>query len=173
MKQSKEHAFKLDSVIESHDTETKLVSLKRPKYKEQYSLEECAKFQPWKVTLKVELDDNDPEPVDYDIFCRAASPDEAQFLCYTMFNYWTHIRPKNLSAFPRVSTQVHSEAEKLSESQWSEFWKEAQTYPHVKLGMSENPSVFRFKKPDWDKRSGIINPNGSSIIVPDITSFKK
>ena len=173
MKHTKDYDFKFDSGIDGADTETKLVSLKRPKYKEQYSTEECAKFQPWKVTLKVELDDEDPEPVDYDIFCRAASPDEAQFLCYTMFHYWTHIRPKNLSQFPRVSTQVHSEAEKLSESQWYEFWKEAQTYPHIKLGMSENPTVFRFKKPEWDKRSGLLSSGNSSIIVPDLNSFKK
>ena len=66
-----------------------------------------------------------------------------------------------------------AEAEKLSESQWYEFWKEAQAYPHIKLGMSENPTVFRFKKPDWDKRSGLLSSGNSSIIVPDLNSFKK
>lgn len=171
MRPAKDYDFKFDAGIDSADTETKLVTMRRPKYKEQYSLEECARFQPWKVTLKVEIDDNDPEPVDYEMFCRAASPDEAQFLCYSLFNYWTHIKPNNFSQFPRVSTQVHSEAEKLNESQWNDFWKEAQTYPHVKLGMRENPTVFRFKKPDWDKRSGILGQGNTAIIIPEL-AFK-
>lgn len=164
---SADYDFKFDAGIDSADTTSRFVKLERPKYKEQHSTEECMKFQPWKVTLKVELDDEDPEPVDYEMFCRAQSPGEAQFFCYSLFNYWTHIRPGNLSIYPKVSTEVHSIAEKLSEDQWYEFWKEAQTYPHVKLGMKENPTAFRFVKVGWDKRSGIITPGNASIIVPD------
>ena len=161
-----------DAGIDSADTQTNFVRLKKPKYKEEYSTEECARFQPWRVVLKVELDDEDPEPVDYEMFCRANSPDEAQFLCHTLFNYWTHVQPGNMSEYPQVSTEVYSEAEKLTEDQWYEFLKEANRYPNVKLGMKDNPSVFRFVKVGWDNRSGILGKGNTSIITPGAEAWE-
>lgn len=146
--------------------------LPKPKHAEMYSLQECAKFQPWKCILKVEVDEYDLEPIDYEIYLRAQSPDDVQQTAYACFMIWEHQRsgiPEY--EYPKVSEHVPSEAFKLTEDQYMEFWKEAQTYPHVATGDKRNPSIFRFAKPGWNRRSGIIKPNAPSIIVPDKTAI--
>lgn len=142
--------------------------LPKPKHAEQYSLKECAKFQPWKCVLKVEVDRFDLEPIDYVIFLRALSPDDVQQTAWSAFMIWEHMRSGIPEwDYPKVSEQVPSECFKLTEDQYMEFWKEAQKYPHVSTGDKRNPSIFRFAKPGWNQRSGLIKPGNSSIIVPD------
>lgn len=148
--------------------EKKLVSMQRPKHPEAYSTEESLAFQPWKVDLKVEIDAADPTPITYTIFCRAQNVHNAQYMAYIAFTSWEHAMPEIEDVYPRVCTgeDSPSEAEKLSEDQWKAFWAEAQFYPHVYIGMRENPSIFRFAKPGWAARGGIIKGN-TSIIMPD------
>lgn len=148
--------------------EKKLVSMQRPLHPEAYSTKESAAFQPWKVDLKVEIDAEDPTPITYTIFCRAQNVHNAQYMAYIAFTSWEHAMPEIEDVYPRVCTgeDTPSEAEKLSEDQWNAFWAEAQFYPHVYIGMRENPSIFRFAKPGWADRGGIIKGN-SSIIMPD------
>lgn len=148
------------------------VTMERPKHPEAYSTREYAAFQPWKVDLKIELDANDPEPIVYTIFCRAQNVHNAQYMAYHVFQKWEHVDPEIEDPYPRVCTGKDnpSEAEMLTEDQWDEFWKEAQRYDHVYIGMRENPSIFRFAKPGWFKRSGFIQGN-SNIIVPDKSSI--
>lgn len=139
-----------------------------PKHPEAYSTRESAAFQPWKVDLKVEIDADDPTPIDYTIFIRAQSVANAQYMAYALFNKWEHVDPEIEDPWPRVCTGEHapSEAERLTEDQWSSFWIEAQSYPHVYVGMRENPSIFRFAKPGWNYRGGLLHGR-PSIVVPD------
>ena len=147
------------------------VRLEKPKHPECYSLEECAAFQPWKVDLKVENDVGASEPIllDYTIFLRAPSVNDAQYTAYQAFIIWERVKPgiPDWEEFPRVSTLLPSEAEKLTEDQYKEFWKEAQRYPHVSTGMKENPTIFRFAKPGWQNpENSLFVPGKSKIIVP-------
>lgn len=147
--------------------------MERPKHPEAYSTREYAAFQPWKIDLKVEIDNLDPTPITYTIFCRAQNVHNAQYMAYAAFMTWEHVNPEIEDPWPRVCTgeDQPSEAEKLSEDQWEAFWKEAQSYPHVYVGMRENPSIFRFAKPGWNHRGGILDGTGKSIIVPDKSSI--
>lgn len=144
------------------------VTMQRPKHVEAYSSHESAAYQPWKVDLQVEIDSNDTTPITYTIFVRAQSPSNAQYMAFALFTKWEHADPEIEDPWPRVCVgEDHpSTAEKLSEDQWKEFWVEAQFYPHVYMGMRENPTVFRFAKPGWADRGGIIKGH-TSIIVPD------
>lgn len=123
----------------------KVVQLERPKHAEQYSLKECAAFQPWHVILKVVMTYENPEPEDYDIYLRAPSPYTAQWTAYAVFNILEKDQQglPHDALFPEVCPKG-STAEAISEEEYAEAWKEAQHYPHVKGGMKENPSVFRF-----------------------------
>lgn len=124
---------------------TKVVELQKPRHAEQYSLEECAMFQPWHVILKVQMAaDRDPE--DYEIYLRAPNPHGAQWGAYGVFCILEkdqHGIPRD-ALYPDVCNGRGSSAEAISEQEYAEAWKEAQRYPHVKGGMKENPSVFRF-----------------------------
>lgn len=147
-------------------------SFKRPKYPEEFSLKECAAFQPWHVVLKVELDANDPEPVDYELFLRAKDPADAQWTAHDVFMIWEKVNKNDYNAYPQVSTLVPSSAEPITEDDWNDAWKSAQRTTHLKAGMEENPTIFRIIKPDWDKRSGILSGEGRSIILPDTQSIQ-
>lgn len=151
----------------------KWVTMERPKHFEAYSTKESLAFQPWKVDLKVEIDADDLTPIDYTIFVRAQSPSNAQYMAFAAFTKWEHVDPEIEDPWPRVCTGEHnpSTAEKLTEDQWFSFWAEAQFYPHVCVGMRQNPSLFRFAKPGWNHRGGLIRPGNSSIIVPDKSSI--
>lgn len=159
-------------------TQKGFIELERPKHPECYSLEECAHFQPWKVILKVEPSwedsvDMDFEPIDYEIYLRAPSPHDAQWTAHGAFTVWEHVRtgiPEN--EYPMISDRVPSEAIKLTEKDYMEFWKEAQRYPHVSTGMKENPTIFRFAKPGWNKTGGRAGHGNASIIMPDMDGIK-
>lgn len=123
----------------------KVVQLERPRHAEQYSLEECGAFQPWHVILKVIMREDDFEITDYEIYLRAPTPYSAQWTAYAVFN----ILEKDQQGLPHDAEypdvcHTGSTAEAISEEEYKEAWKEAQYYPHVKGGMQENPSVFRF-----------------------------
>lgn len=145
------------------------VTMERPKHMEAYSTKESMAFQPWKVDLKVEIDREDLTPIDYTIFVRAQNAANAQYMCFAAFTQWEHVDPEIEDPWPRVCTGEYnpSVAEKLTEDQWFSFWTEAQFYPHVYVGMRENPSMFRFAKPGWNHRGGLIKKGNASIIVPD------
>lgn len=153
----------------------RFIQLEEPKHPECYSLKECAAFQPWRVVLKVEPSyedslDMDFEPLDYEIFLRAPGPQDAQYTAHALFNIWEHVWPKiPLDDYPQISEGIPSEAEKLSEDQYKEFWREAQHYPHWPANRSanDNPTFFRFVKPGWDRTGGRAGHGNASIIVPD------
>lgn len=166
----------------------KFVRMARPKYKEQYSSEESASFQPWRVDLKVELDEFDSTPVTYTVFCRCKDVNDAQIIAFNVFNYLTHILPLSLGIlpegdpeYPKICTvpeiknykelmtdETTSVAYPLSEDQWYDALKEAHSYNNsFYVGMKENPSIFRFARPGWDDRGGILKGSGRSIIMPD------
>lgn len=111
-----------------------------------YSTKECAAFQPWHVILQVYMSPEETEPQDYEIYLRAPSPSDAQWTAYAVFNILEKLQqglPKD-AEYPDVANGRGSTAEAISEEEYMEAWKEAQHYPHVKGGMQENPSVFRF-----------------------------
>lgn len=159
-------------------TQKGYTTIDRPKHAECLSLKECAYFQPWKVVLKVEPTwedsvDMDFEPIDYVIYLRAPSPSDAQYTAAGAFTIWEHTRPGiDEDDYPKISDRVHSEAYKLSEQDYMEAWKEAQRYPHVKTGMKENPTIFRFAKPGWNKTGGRAGHGNASIIMPDMEGIK-
>ena len=62
----------------------------------------------------MELDDEDPEPVDYEMFCRANSPDESVLVSHAVQLLDSRTTGKYVQ-YPQVSTEVYSEAEKLTE----------------------------------------------------------
>ena len=143
--------------------------LPKPKHAEEYSLEECASFQPWKVIIKVELDEYDPELVDYIVFVRAPNPHGAMQTAWDAFTIWEHVDVNNYTFFPRPRS---AEMEAISEQQYKEEWKKAQRFTHRKGGMPNNPSLFRYWEPGWDKRSGLLRGLGNNIIVPDTAAIK-
>lgn len=143
-----------------------------PKYKEEFSLRECAAFQPWRVVLMIELDAEDPEPVAYELYLRSPSPNDAQYTAFSAFQLWEHDSIDS-DDYPIVSAESHDHfAEKLTEDQWDSLVKDMQKYPHKKAGMKDNPTIFRIIKPGWDKRSGLLSGIGKSIIVPDMATVK-
>lgn len=138
----------------------------RPKHFEQLSTEESLAFTPWKITLKVETDKFEPEPVDYDIYLRCPDPAKAQWMAYGAFMSWEHHRygiPDH--DWPMVSEKVPSEAQKLTEKQYYAAWKEAQKHPMMFAGMHENPSIFRFMDDRWF--DVLKMRQRRSIVVPD------
>lgn len=156
----------------------KFIKLKRPKHPEMYSSEECSKFTPWKVTLKIENIPphmTDAVIIDYDVYLRAPSVHDAQYTAYQCFIIWERIRPgiSEVEEFPRICTSIPSEAIKLTEDQYKSFWIEAQSYPHTCTGMRENPSIFRFAKPGWQYPEGHIFVPGHTISVPDKSKIIK
>lgn len=157
------------SMDKSYTPKTKVFRrLPKPKHAEEYTTKECARFQPWMCILKVEVDQFDLEPIDYVIFLRALNAEDVQATAWKAFMVWEHLRSGiHEDDYPKVSTQVQSVAYTLTEDQYMEFWKEAQSYPHVATGGNINPTIFRFAKPGWNHRSGIIKPGNASIIVPD------
>lgn len=150
----------------------RVVQMEIPKHKEEYSLRECAAFQPWHVVLMIELDADDPEPVPYELFLRAPSPNDAQYTAYSVFKLWEHDHLDS-DDYPIISTSSDGHyAEKLTEDQWDSMVKDMKKYPHKKAGMPDNPTIFRIIKPGWDKRSGLLKGTGRSIIVPDMATVK-
>lgn len=143
----------------------------RPKHAEEHSTAESYAFNPWKVTLKVEIDADEPEPVDYDIYLRAADPYKAQWLAYGAFRKW-ELRARGLSedGWPKVSELVPSEAEGISEEQYMTMWKYAQMNPCYFAGMRENPYIFRFTTPEWYET--LKKRMRRSIVVPDAAGWK-
>lgn len=135
---------------EQNNKVVKTVELERPKHPEVYSTKECAAFQPWRVVLQVYMTAEDIDPVPYEVYLRAKTPNEAQWTAYAVFNILEKVQqglPKD-ALYPDVAetgtTSEESTAEPLTEEEYMEAWKEAQHYPHVKGGMAENPTVFRF-----------------------------
>lgn len=148
----------------------RVVKMEVPKHKEEFSLRECAAFQPWRVVIMIELDADDPEPVPYEVYLRAPSPNDAQYTAFSAFQLWEH-PCLDSDAYPIVSTESRDHfAEKLTEDQWDSLVKDMKKYPHKKAGMPENPTIFRIIKPGWDKRSGLLRGTGKSIIVPDMAT---
>lgn len=162
----------------SENKKQKVITLTKPKNAEEFSLEECAAFQPWYVVLKVNVNEYEPEPVDYDVYCRAPSPDDAQMTAYSVFMIWTHPWISGEAAltttqYPQVCTSVPSEAYALDESQWKDVFNTARKSTRfLYAGMKSNPSIFRIDKKDWDKTSGLGSGfSGRSIIVPDTAAI--
>lgn len=162
----------------SENKKQKVITLTKPKHAEEFSLEECAAFQPWYVVLKVSVNEYDPEPVDYDVYCRAPSPDDAQMTAYSIFMIWAHpwIRGEaalSTTQYPQICVSVPSEAYALDESQWKDAFNTARkSNRFLYAGMKANPSIFRVDKKDWDKGSGLGNGFGKhSIIVPDTAAI--
>lgn len=158
--------------------EKRWVKLEKPKHPECYSLEECAAFQPWRVDLKVENDVGGEEPVilTYTVFLRAPSVHDAQYTAYQCFIIWERLRPgiEDWEEYPKICTSIPSEAEKLTEEQYKEYWKEAQYYPNTFTGMRDNPTIFRFAKPGWQyPENSLIKPKAPKIIVPDKSAIDK
>lgn len=141
------------------------VALKKPKYSKEISLEESAKFQPWKVDLKVEIDvgSDKPETIPYTIFLRAKDPSEVQYLAYMIFTTLERIRPgiPDYKKYPCIASgqENASECEKLTEDQYMSFWKEAQFYPHASSGFKDNPSFFRFDTSGKSVKKTIVSPD--------------
>lgn len=138
----------------------------KPKHAEEHSTRESLDFTPWKITLKVEVDRFEPEPVDYDIYLRSPSPAKAQWLAYGAFMKWEH-HAKGIpdDDWPMVSERVSSEAQKLTEKDYEEMWKVAQQHPCYFAGMHENPYIFRFTTPEWYEI--LQRRKRRSILVPD------
>lgn len=161
-----EPAFADEAARKTH----RVVKMETPKHKEEFSLRECAAFQPWRVVLMIELDEYDPEPVAYEVYLRAPSPNDAQYTAFSAFQLWEH-ESLDSDDYPIVSTESRDHfAEKLTEDQWDSLVKDMKKYPHKKAGMVDNPTIFRIIKPDWDKRSGLLRGTGRSIIVPDMAT---
>lgn len=159
------------------DGQKKFIRLEKPKHPECLSTEECAYFQPWKVILKVEPTEEDSydmdfEPVDYEVYCRAPNPNDAFYTAIGVFEILNHGTPETkLNEFPRICEyqDCKSEAIKLSESQYKEFWREAQAYPHwpTNIPVDGNPTIFWFRKPGWNLTGGRAGHGNASIIMPD------
>lgn len=145
-----EKEWQSDELGHLEGREVRCVKLKRPKHPEMYSTRECAAFQPWRVILQVRMTPADVDPVPYEVYLRAKSVKEAQWTAVAVFNILEKVQqglPKD-ALYPEIAdtdtTSEQSTAEALSEEEYMEAWREAQRYPHVKGGMQENPSVFRF-----------------------------
>lgn len=145
-----EREWQPDELGHLEGREVKCVKLKRPKHPEMYSSKECAAFRPWRVVLQVRMTEDDVDPVPYEVYLRAKSVKEAQWTAVAVFNILEKIQ-QGLPAdamYPDIAetgtTSEESIAELLTEEEYMERWREAQYYPHVKGGMQENPTVFRF-----------------------------
>lgn len=153
--------------------------VERPKYAEELSTRESNKFQPWRVTLKIEPSMVDREPIDYDIYLRCETPEQAQWTAYSAFTAWEKTRVGLTDIdWPRVSEEVPSEAFPLDEDTWSSIWKYAKAnLPCRWTGMDENPSIFRFTDDKWvaemkkRKKRSILVPEKKPILPPGAFSL--
>lgn len=158
------------------------VKLPPPKYDKTYTLEESALFQPWKVTLRIDIRPEDMEPVEYVVYVRAPKPWDAIFTAQGFFTIVERLNKgltEIIHPFPRIHEasadardEEQSEAIGLSEDQYMEAWKEAKTYPDTLVAKvsKDNPTIFHFKKPGWDLGNGLIKPGTTNIILPGLTS---
>lgn len=152
------------------------IKLPTPKYDKTYTLEESRMFQPWKVNLKIELREEDLLPVDYIVYMRAPSPHDALFTACGFFQIMERHNKglTDLDLFPRLHetnsasrSDEFIEAEKLTEDQYMEAWKEAQKYENLISRSSKgNPTIFHFKKAGWDHTGGLVKANSTTLIVP-------
>lgn len=154
-------------------TNKRYVQLPRPKHAEEYSLEESYKWQPWKVVFKVELSPVDWDPIDYEMYLRADTPDNATYTAYQVFHIWEHVkRPDRTDEYPLISTEVPSESfpidEDLYKSEW-ELCKRLGSYLYG--GDFRNPTIFRYVPMGWDIPRGIVTPDKPNIIVPDTSAI--
>lgn len=151
------------------------VRLPKPKHAEEYSLEECAKFQPWKVVLKVEISYEDDEPRDYEVYLRASGPDDASYTAYHVFNIWEHAqRPdREDPEYPRISTRQQSEAFRISEDLYASEWKIAQKYDYLCAGDRRNPTIFRYVPKGWDATKSIVLPKPPALLMPTKAELDK
>lgn len=153
--------------------------VERPKHAEELSTRESDKFRPWRVTLKVEPSMEDREPIDYDIYLRCETPEQAQWTAYAAFTAWEKTRVGLTDIdWPRVSEEVPSEAFPLDEDTWSDVWKYAKAhFPCRWTGMDENPSIFRFTTNEWvaelkkRKQRSILVPENKLILPSDAGSL--
>ena len=153
--------------------------VERPKHAEELSTRESNKFQPWRVTLKIEPSMEDREPIDYDIYLRCETPEQAQWTAYSAFTAWEKTRMGLTDIdWPRVSEEVPSEAFPLDEDTWSSIWKYAKAnLPCRWTGMDENPSIFRFTDDKWvaemkkRKKRSILVPEKKPILPPGTFSL--
>lgn len=151
------------------------ITFEKPKHREEFSLRECAMFQPWRFDLMIELDAHDPEPVLYQIYLRAPRPQDAQITGYMAFMLWEHgttdVPP---DTYPHESWDVKSYIYGIDEAEWDRAWEESKWpgYSCRTAGDPQNPTVFHIIKPGWDKRSGLLRGLGNSIIVPDTAAIK-
>lgn len=123
----------------------KFVKLSKDSLKpEQMTAKESSKFIPFRVPLTIETGENQ-EPKICVLFLRAPSPQDA--MAASEFFYYNIIREKTEEEYPRIKEGFGLEPmELISDSQYAEFWKEAQKKEniYIKVGPQENPVFFYF-----------------------------
>lgn len=159
-----------------------VVKLPKPKHAEMYTTRECALFQPLRVVLQV-LPRPNADPVPYEIYLRAATPDDAMWTAYQIFNAWEHpseykdggedYNPYRDGLFPQIFTgqDPASVGYKITEEDWDAAWKDVQTYGVVngnsilRAPQNDHPSIFRLSPKDWKGKPGLILTPGMGDIA--------
>lgn len=127
----------------------------KPKHAEQFSLEESARWQPWRAILKV-TPYAGGDDVDYEVFLRADTPDNVMHTVYQLFNAWEHVlKNRDDYDYPRIRDGYDHFAEKLDEQTYMEQWKLCQRLGEKNgrckhAGDRRNPTVFRYDPEGWD-----------------------
>lgn len=158
------------------------VKLPKPKYREMYTTRECALFQPLKITLQV-IPTPNADPVPYELYLRAGTPDDAMWAAYQIFNAWEHpseykdggedYNPYRDGLFPQIYTgeDPASFGEKISEDAWDATWASFQGiaarngYRILRAPQNDNPSIFRLEPPDWKGKPKLIITPGIGDIA--------
>lgn len=143
--------------------------LPTPKHAEEYSTRESGMWQPWKITLKVYLRPEDLTPIDYPIYCRADSPDHAQWTAYYFFLAINDINPDSNedpnTIWPQVVNDTPILGEGITEEEYMDAYDECKKSKYKAIcGDKRNPSMFAFLKPGWD--NGIISAPTAQIYTP-------
>lgn len=160
----------------------RVVKLPKPKHAEYYTSRECALFQPLHIVLQV-VPSPGADPVEYELYLRAASQDDAMWTAFQIFNAWEHpseyregnddYNPYRDGLFPQIYTgqEPASTGEKISEEEWDTAWKDTKKlsqlagYRLLKAPQNDNPSIFRLERPGWKKTTRMQYTDGKSIII--------
>lgn len=164
----------IDPASLQSDTVIGFQEIEAPKHEEMLSTYESMNFQPWRVAIMVVLDEGH-DPIEYYVYLRCQDPITAQMMAVATFEHYEKkcYGVDLKSAYPRLHPEPHI-CDRLTESQYYEFWKEAQMGEYRASGKNtKNPQVFVIYSQGWNKAKRIYQRGFGAITVPDTSDIKK